>query len=95
MSNEKKENPPEPPDEFELQVQGQIAQLKNTYYQISGQQGALFETVVAVLFEKWDKFYKQNKILQAENATLRKQLSLATLEPESEPKSTPESTTKN
>lgn len=57
---------PEPLDQVTLQVQAEITQMKNAFYQVTGQTGATFEAVINNLYQKWFMGHKQNMMLTAE-----------------------------
>ncbi len=84
MSEETKppEIPPEPPDALELQILNEISQFKNAFYQVSGQQTAMFETIVANLLNKWSEIYQELKAMRQENEKLKAQLNPKPPEPE-------------
>lgn len=64
----------EQPDPIELQVMSQVSQLKNAFYQISGQQTSMFETIVGDLMNKWSVMYKELRILRQQNKKLTAEL---------------------
>lgn len=84
MSEETKppEIPPGQPDAVELQVLSEISLLKNAFYQGSGQQIALCESIVTNLLNKWNAIYHDFRDLQQENEKLKAQLNPKPPEPE-------------
>lgn len=77
---------PEPLDQITLQVQAEITQMKNAFYQVTGQTGATFEAVINNLYQKWFMGHKQNMMLTAEVKRLN-----ALLNPKPPKKPEPES----
>lgn len=64
--------PPQPPkvDPEILQLQDEITQMKNAYYQINGQSGATLEAIVSNLYAKLVVQHRQLKVMNATVAAM-------------------------